>query len=446
MTLKRSADDDSTNAPSAKRAAVDDHLAKAKPLLLARLAEQALPARLHGLEAEVDRLQQLLEQTIEKGESNSCLLIGNRSTGKTALTRTVLGRLQAKHPDGFAVIRLNGLTENTERLALNEIARQLRLLKGDDAFQDKVFTSFAESFEFTLSLLKQGDKSTLPIIFVLEEFDLFAQHPKQSLLYTLFDTTQSAQNPMAVIGLSCRIDTLNLLEKRVKSRFSHRQFYLYPPATFGDFCTIAKDTLTLPDDLCDIPFTQKFNQSIEDLFADEGMTTLLRRIFDITKDLRLFFKLCFEPVAQLTAKVPYLRAQPFIDVGVEHRRDSKTEMLKGVSLLELVLIVSMKKLMEKDILTFNFQMVYDEYKTFMTQTQVRGLGFGMKLHTRQVALKAFESLQSFELVCPVEKLGKCPKEYRMAKLMLEQAQITEAVLRYRDCPTHLTKWATTGGA
>lgn len=42
----------------------------------------------------------------------------------------------------------------------------------------------------------------------MEEFDLIAQHPKQSLLYNLFDAAQSSQNPMAVIGLTCRIVSL----------------------------------------------------------------------------------------------------------------------------------------------------------------------------------------------------------------------------------------------
>lgn len=37
--------------------------------------------------------------------------------------------------------------------------------------------------------------------------------------------------------------------------------------------------------------------------------------------------------------------------------------------------------------TFNFQMVYDEYKEFMNRTQLKGLGFGMKLYKRAVALK-----------------------------------------------------------
>ncbi|ORX53117.1 origin recognition complex, subunit 4 [Hesseltinella vesiculosa] len=435
----------SLNESPAKRPHLEnENLKKAKKLLMSRLSEDSLPTQLRGLQAEYDRCYKLLEQTIVKGESNSCLLIGNRGTGKTALTRMVIDdltkNLTPRHCHDFSVIRLNGLTETTDRLAINEIARQLSHVQYDMSFKE--FTSFAESFEYTLSLLKQGDRSTLPLVFILEEFDLFAQHPKQSLLYTLFDATQSAQNPMAVIGLSCRIDALNLLEKRVKSRFSHRQIYLYPVPTFADFLAVAQDTLTLPDDLCDSSFVQPFNEAVQNLFQDDGINRILRRMFDITKDFRLFYKICFEPVSMLTDDAPFFQAQPFVEVGLEHRKDSKTEMLKGVSLLELVLIVSMKKLMEKDIVTFNFQMVYDEYKTFMTQTQVRGMGFGMKLYKRQVALKAFESLQSFELVCPVEKIGKCPKEFRMAKLMLEQAQITEAVLRYKDCPTNLTKWAT----
>jgi origin recognition complex subunit 4 len=53
--------------------------------------------------------------------------------------------------------------------------------------------------------LKSGSKSTTPVIFILDEFDLFAQHTKQALLYNLFDIAQSSQNPIAVVGLTCRL-------------------------------------------------------------------------------------------------------------------------------------------------------------------------------------------------------------------------------------------------
>ena len=46
---------------------------------------------------------------------------------------------------------------------------------------------------------------------MLDEFDLFAQHKNQTLLYNLLDTSQSAYNPIAVVGLTCRQVSILLL-------------------------------------------------------------------------------------------------------------------------------------------------------------------------------------------------------------------------------------------
>lgn len=45
-----------------------------------------------------------------------------------------------------------------------------------------------------------------PVIIVLDEFDLFAQHPRQSFLYCLLDIVQGNRRKagMGVIGLSAR--------------------------------------------------------------------------------------------------------------------------------------------------------------------------------------------------------------------------------------------------
>jgi origin recognition complex subunit 4 len=57
-------------------------------------------------------------------------------------------------------------------------------------------------------------------VFVLEEFDLFAtKRSKQTLLYNLLDSLQTSGMQAAVVGLSCRQDVVEMLEKRVKSRF-----------------------------------------------------------------------------------------------------------------------------------------------------------------------------------------------------------------------------------
>ena len=43
------------------------------------------------------------------------------------------------------------------------------------------------------------------MVFILDEFDLFTHHKNQTLLYNLFDTAQAALNPIAVVGLTCRL-------------------------------------------------------------------------------------------------------------------------------------------------------------------------------------------------------------------------------------------------
>ena len=65
------------------------------------------------------------------------------------------------------------------------------------------------------------------MVVVLDAFDFFAQHPRQALLYCLLDTGQNCRvgagrNGLLVVGMTTKVNCVNLLEKRVKSRFSQR--------------------------------------------------------------------------------------------------------------------------------------------------------------------------------------------------------------------------------
>ncbi len=132
---------------------------------------------------------------MDHGESNSVLLLGPRGTGKTALLESVLlerGLHLESASSRCRLVRLHGLTETSDRLALKKISRHLRL---DGRAGDRVFGSFAEHLEFLLESLKQGGEasSASSVVFVLEEFDLFCAHHNQTLLYNLFDIAQSAR-------------------------------------------------------------------------------------------------------------------------------------------------------------------------------------------------------------------------------------------------------------
>lgn len=143
-------------------------------------------------------------------------------------------------------VNLNGYIHIDDASALKSITKQMRL---ETAVDGKVFTAFADNLAFLLDCLKSGDRSSSKsVIFILEEFDLFCAHGNQTLIYNLFDVAQSSQAPISVIGLTRRNDVIELLEKRVKSRFSHRQIFLYNEN--GDNqrrIEVLLDLLKLPD-------------------------------------------------------------------------------------------------------------------------------------------------------------------------------------------------------
>ena len=182
----------------------------------------------------------MIEQTVTTGRSNSVLLLGPRGVGKTSLVNAVLQKASTENSifqkDGLKVM-LHGLLETDDKLALKTIAKQLKL---ENVAGDRVFGSFAEHLEFLLSSLRSGDSGSKPIIFVLDEFHLFCGHRNQTLLYNLFDVAQTQATPMVVIGISPESDVLESLEKRVKSRFNHRQIEMFPPKTFEEFLEVTK--------------------------------------------------------------------------------------------------------------------------------------------------------------------------------------------------------------
>jgi len=86
------------------------------------------------------------------------------------------------------------------------------------------------------------------IVFVMDEFDLFATHARQTLLYNLFDIAQARKAPIAVLGLTTRVDVVESLEKRVKSRFSHRYVYLSLPKSLPAYWDVCRQGLSVDEE------------------------------------------------------------------------------------------------------------------------------------------------------------------------------------------------------
>lgn len=210
---------------------------------------------LKGVEGEYQKVHQLVEQTVTSGEGNSMLMFGSRGCGKTTIVETAISSLAKDHANEFHVIRLNGFLHTDDRLALREMWRQLGRETNTEDEAEKV-SSYADTMATLLALLSHpeeifgppGNKDAVTaaksVIIVLDEFDLFVSHPRQTLLYNLFDIAQARKAPVAVIGLTTKVDVTEMLEKRVKSRFSHRYVFVPLPKsldTFSDICYTGLD-------------------------------------------------------------------------------------------------------------------------------------------------------------------------------------------------------------
>lgn len=389
-----------------------------------------------GLHQEERQLLDLLRRTATSGESNSVLVIGPRGSGKSKLIKHVIAELLLDDhiKDNLLQVHLNGLLQTDDRIALTEITRQLKL---ENTLGDKVFGSFSETLQFLLEALKSGDQSSKPILFLLDEFDLFAHHKNQTLLYNLFDVAQSAQAPICVVGITCRLDVIELLEKRVKSRFSHRQIHLFNSQTFEDFIVIFKNLLRLDVNFPDQKFADSWNLQVEQLARDPTVTDILRQQFEFTKDVRALQQLLMYPVCQLSEMSPSLSVSDFVESRKLITMDSKSAMLHGVSILELCLIIAMKHLTEiYEGEPFNFEMVYSEYSKFAQRKS------SMQVFEKAVVLKAFEHLIHLELVRTVDGAGsRVQKEYRLMQMLIHPTQIQDALQKYPQCPTDVRQWA-----
>ena len=213
---------------------------------------------LKGLEPEYSKVNHLIEQTVTVGEGNSMLLLGSRGSGKTAMVETIISSLAKNHGNDFHVVRLNGFLHTDDRLALREMWRQLG--RETNTEDDTVrINSYADTMATLLALLshpeelfgasgnKDGVTAAKSIVILLDEFDHFVTHPRQTLLYNLFDIAQARKAPIAVIGLTTKVDVTEMLEKRVKSRFSHRYVYVPLPRTYEIFSDVCLASLDLEE-------------------------------------------------------------------------------------------------------------------------------------------------------------------------------------------------------
>jgi len=424
--------------------------------LLQRLRNTPRPADIYdsvsaSYSSQLREVEELLTRALTEGESNSALLVGPRHVGKTALVRCALSRhtptpdcdgsplcaqLGAEQPDGV-LVRLHGLLHTDDRLALREITRQLRL---EDSAASRQFGSFAENLTWLLNSLKHGSRaSSKVVVFILDEFDLFTKHRNQTLLYNLLDVAQSAQNPVLVLGLSCDLDAVELLEKRVRSRFSHRKILLHPP-TQERHSDIAEQLMELSD--CpglSAAEINKFNKSISSVLASNAVLDSLAELHCVSSEVGSLQRVLRLAVGWALAGARELTAEDITASVALHNTEVTLPTLNGLTTLQLCLVIAMMHLTNTyGTVGFTFELVLSEYLKFTRRRS------SVPAFERPIVFKEFQHLKELELVLPAEQGGSrtfVQQEYQLMTLQLHPQVLQECFAKMTNLQTDLLQWA-----
>lgn len=374
------------------------------------------------LEQEYQELHQLVKQTVLAGEGNSVMIIGSRGTAKTTMVETVVADMASDHRDVFHVIRLNGFIHTDDKLALREIWRQLgrEMEVEDDSMGTK--GNYADTLTSLLALLSHPaqdsaltpDQAANSVIFILDEFDLFASHPRQTLLYNLFDVAQSRSAPILVIGVTTKVEVVNSLEKRVKSRFGQRYIHLSLPRSLASFTSICQSAL-IPPAPTSIRFTpagQDFRELltawtkyIEGLFEhDTNLQKLLESIYAQSKSVSDFLTAALFPIHHLTPST----LLSFTNSPRLLPPDSRLHLLPSLSDTCLALLIAAARFhIAYDSEKINFNMAYHEYVELAGKVKAASSAAGQsavvggtRVLGRWVARGMWEQLVELELIVP----------------------------------------------
>lgn len=145
------------------------------------------------------------------------------------------------------------------QVKLRRKRREAREAAAKKAAEDSILVSVSTATAHLLSLLARppdeerpkdrtsSNQARSPIVIILDNLDEFAMRPKQALLYVLLDAVQASSYPpgLFVVATSTRGDALDLLEKRVKSRFSHRVVHMRPPPNLEAYTALVQKSLEL---------------------------------------------------------------------------------------------------------------------------------------------------------------------------------------------------------
>ncbi|GMH40715.1 hypothetical protein BSKO_08619 [Bryopsis sp. KO-2023] len=386
-------------------------------------------------------LVELFSDPIERGQNASAMVIGERGCGKTLAVERAVEHVTSKHNSMtdspmVGVVRLNGIFHSNDRTAFKEIARQLCGLFALDFVR---VASVDENISFMKKSLVELYRGKKTIIFVLDEFDFFAAPQKQRVLYTLLDSLQTSQIQAAVVGVSSRGDVLELLEKRVISRFSHKTFVVLKPMQSEEGASPAEIIRTLLEVPSEFEKAKGFNANVKSVLASEDLQERLESLELRGYTPRDLVEVCSSAISVMQMEgEDRLQVRHFADAldQNEARDDSQVSVIGDLSLPELYILVASHWLVQRDQHPFNFEIVFDAYQKHISMQGT------IDRFAKGLMEQAFRDLLALQILINDQqtRASSKPPNFRMVLLNVTAGEISQGLGIHQNVPQPLKNW------
>ncbi|KRY60865.1 Origin recognition complex subunit 4, partial [Trichinella britovi] len=365
------------------------------------------------------------------GESNSVLILGPSGCGKSSVVNKVIDHVSrdlSKSKYKVVCVKISGLLISSVSSTLKSIIQQLKKKVNHGLTE----ISAAED-------VQNQDRNHIALLIVMDYFEKFTSQANHKLLYSLLDVTQHTVMPLLLFGLSQRMDVMDFLEKRVRSRLSQIQFTPFASITFDQYYEAVKSFLWIqnPENV-DKKTLAKWRKSVEHFLAKDEVRKIFKKQFEINNtvgDLKLLLQLILSSLDDCCNNLSDALTSAWDLISEKHNYT----LLQGLSVLEMVILMGTAILEEINTNEdpVNFEIVCRRVRLFLNkhcQTIPRD---------RSYIWKAFQRLLERKIIVITESTiskGNKPVQFQSIRLQVEPNDVRK-LIKESSVPTALKHWA-----